>query len=200
MEPTSSETPSFDPRHHRKLVRHFDEPGHAHELTFSCYQRLPLLNAGEYCALLSQAIERAVENQGFELVAFVYMPEHVHLIVRPIRDEGKVSKLLWAIKRPHSYRVTQSMLAQNDSMLDRLTIRERPGTTVFRFWQEGGGYDRNVHSEKVLKVAIDYVHHNPVRRGLCGSPGDWLWSSWRFYWEPESYADPRLPQVHGWSG
>ncbi len=28
---------------HRKRVRHFDEPGHVHELTFSCYERRPLL-------------------------------------------------------------------------------------------------------------------------------------------------------------
>jgi hypothetical protein len=25
------------------------------------------------------------------------------------------------------------------------------------------------------------MHHNPVKRGLVSSPGDWLWSSWRFY-------------------
>lgn len=31
------------PQSHRKRVRHFDEPGHVHELTFSCYQRRQLL-------------------------------------------------------------------------------------------------------------------------------------------------------------
>ena len=30
-------------RPHRKRVRHIDEPGHVHELTFSCYRRRPLL-------------------------------------------------------------------------------------------------------------------------------------------------------------
>jgi len=28
---------------HRKLVRHFDQQGEIHELTFSCYHRWPLL-------------------------------------------------------------------------------------------------------------------------------------------------------------
>lgn len=29
--------------HHRKTIKQFHEPGHLHELTFSCYRRLPLL-------------------------------------------------------------------------------------------------------------------------------------------------------------
>jgi hypothetical protein len=33
----------------------------------------------------------------------------------------------------------------------------------------------------------DYMHNNPVTRGLVSSPGDWPWSSWRFYyWEDAS--------------
>jgi len=28
---------------------------------------------------------------------------------------------------------------------------------------------------------LDYMHNNPVQRGLVSLPGDWAWSSWRFY-------------------
>ena len=35
---------SDDVRQHRKKLRRYDEPGHAHFLTFSCYHRLPLLS------------------------------------------------------------------------------------------------------------------------------------------------------------
>jgi hypothetical protein len=28
---------------------------------------------------------------------------------------------------------------------------------------------------------IEYIHNNPVRRGLCVNPTDWIWSSARFY-------------------
>ncbi len=184
-------------RPHRKLVRHYDEPGQAHELTFSCYQRLPLLTDHRRCAVLSAQIDRAVGKQGFELVAFVYMPEHVHLIVFPVESDATVSSLLFAIKRPSSYRFKRMMLERNDHWVDRLTIRERPGRTTFRFWQEGGGYDRNITNVSTLKTAIDYVHHNPVRRGLCDSPEDWHWSSWSYYWAPEKPRSLDLPAVHG---
>ena len=29
---------------------------------------------------------------------------------------------------------------------------------------------------------LDYMHNNPVTRGLVNSPEDWPWSSWRFYY------------------
>jgi putative transposase len=50
-----------------------------------------------------------------------------------------------------------------------------------RFWQPGGGYDRNIDSVKTLGAIIDYIHANPVRRGLVLRPEDWPWSSACWY-------------------
>ena len=142
------------PSTHRKLVRHFDEPGKAHELTFSCYQRLPLLNTDERRTLLSGCIDSALARHGFELIAFVFMPEHVHLIVWPL-GHATISRLLFAIKKPFSFRAKTHLAARQDPLLEKLTIRERPNKIAFRFWQEGGGYDRNIHNGKTLRQAIE---------------------------------------------
>ena len=182
---------------YRKAVKHYDEPGQAHELTFSCYRRFPLLDDDGRKRLLSEGIDRAMHGQGFDLVAFVYMPEHVHLLVFPRNCEAKIERLLFAIKRPVSFRIKRKLLTRDDPLLGKLLIRDRPGHRAFRFWQEGPGYDRNFTSpEKAIK-AINYIHHNPVRRGLCLSPGDWKWSSWRHYHPPTNQMDPDLPTVHG---
>ena len=34
----------------------------------------------------------------------------------------------------------------------------------------------------LLPPHLDYMHNNPVTRGLVNSPEDWPWSSWRFYY------------------
>ena len=39
----------------------------------------------------------------------------------------------------------------------------------------------NIWSDKKQNEKIDYIHNNPVVRGLVAHPGDWPWSSWRFY-------------------
>ncbi len=50
-----------------------------------------------------------------------------------------------------------------------------------RFWQVGGGYDRNIISQKEMEEKIEYIHQNPVRRGLVKRATDWMWSSANWY-------------------
>src|SRR5271166_5304214 len=99
---------------HRKQVRHFDEPGHCHELTFSCYQRRPILDNDRRLRLFSAGIDAAVHRLGFTLVAFVYMPEHAHLLVWAKEPEAMVKELLYAIKRPVSFRIKEMLKADGD--------------------------------------------------------------------------------------
>ena len=148
---------------HRKTVRHFDEPGHVHELTFSCYQQQPLLVDDQIRRLFCEAVDRAILGHNFRLLAFVIMPEHVHLLVQPRIAEAQVSDLLFAIKRPSSYRIKQYWQGTNPAQIESLTIRQRPGQMSFRFWQEGPGYDRNLTEPGSIMAAINYIHLNPVR-------------------------------------
>jgi putative transposase len=180
---------------HRKHVRHYDLPGHAHELTFSCYQRRPLLIEPHTCLLLSRAIDAALAKHAYRLLAFVFMPEHIHLLVFPTMPGGStISELLFAIKRPHSFRVKQWLAERAHPLLNELTVPERPGKSSFRFWQEGPGFDRNITSPTAIDNVVHYVHRNPVRRELCGAPMDWKWSSYRFHETGE--VDPDLPSMN----
>ena len=180
---------------HRKRVCHFDEPGHVHELTFSCYERRPLLVDDHIRKLFCEVLDRAVEGHDFRLLALVIMPEHVHLLVQPRSAEGRISELLFAIKRPVSFRIKQYLQDSNRALLDSLTIRQRPGQQTFRFWQEGPGYDRNLTEPASILAAWNYIHLNPVRRGLCERAIDWRWSSARYHLLPGMVQDPDLPRL-----
>ncbi|MBX9788877.1 MAG: transposase [Pirellulales bacterium] len=183
---------------HRKQVKHFDIRADVRELTFSCFGRRPLLTNDTWRTLLSQSIDRALARHDYRLAAFVYMPEHVHLIVWPESDAAPMQAVLRAIKRPVSYRIKQQLVERRSALLKKLTIQQRLGVTVFRFWQEGPGYDRNLTSGDALLQAIDYVHQNPTRRRLSGRAEDWPWSSARWFRDPEGAVDsplPRLPRL-----
>jgi putative transposase len=182
-------------RAHRKRVKHIHEPGHLHELTFSCYRRLPLLTNDLWQVMLAESIDRAIERHHYRLIAFVLMPEHVHLLVLPERDASTISKLLFAIKRPYSYRIKQLLTEKKSPLLDKLTIRQRPGVTTFRYWQEGPGYDRNIFEPKTIEASIQYIHENPVKRGLSQRAIDWKWSSARQFVFPDQQPDSDLPKV-----
>ena len=66
--------------------------------------------------------------------------------------------------------------------LPRIT-RQRGGRTERLFWQSGGGDDRNSVEPATLMKVIDYIHANPVRRGLVERSWDWKWSSAAFYFD-----------------
>lgn len=182
---------------HRKTVKHFHEPGDFHELTFSCYRQMKLLTNDEWRCELSRSIDKAMQRHSFQLVAFVFMPEHVHLLVYPTIEKPDIDLLLKAVKQPFSTKIKTRLKAANSPLLKKLTIRERPNKYCFRFWQEGPGYDRNLHREESVMFAIDYIHMNPVRRDLCEPITDWKWSSARHYVLPDEKVDADLPTIHG---
>jgi putative transposase len=176
---------------HRKRIKHFEEQPDVHELTFSCFQRRPLLTNDLWRTWFCEGLDKACKRRRFLLLAYVIMPEHVHLLVWPLperksnltavqaanRRKSRIAGLLSSIKRPFSVRVKKHLADLGSPLLERLTVRQRPDTFTFRFWQEGPGYDRNMTESEAILSAIDYIHENPVRRRLCRKAVDWHWSS-----------------------
>jgi putative transposase len=189
---------------HRKTVRHFHEAGHLHELTFSCYRRMPLLTNDTWREKLAQCVEAAGKETAFELVGFVFMPEHVHLLVYPTTPNPSISRYLARIKQPFSKQIKDVLVEHHSQLLSKLTVQERPDKTCFRFWQEGPGFDRNLFSPEAISSSLEYIHNNPVKRGLCGRAVDWKWSSARYYIDlPQNTGRasgtqyPNLPTIYG---
>jgi hypothetical protein len=48
------------------------------------------------------------------------------------------------------------------------------------FWQRRF-YDFNMWSRKKVLKKVEYMHDNPLKRGLVSHPKDWPWSSWSHY-------------------
>src|SRR5690242_11306437 len=93
---------------HKRLVR-YHEPGHLHEFTFSCYRGLPLLEVESRRQALARCIDLAGDETGFALVAFVFMPEHVHLLASASDEPPSIGKYLARIKQPFSKRMRESI-------------------------------------------------------------------------------------------
>ena len=165
----------------RKLRRSYNTPGHAHELTFSCYRRLPLLQSDYARRYFIEALDRARQKWNFEVWAYVLMPEHVHLLLFPRSAEYSMAAILKAVKQPVSRRVLRLLRKSAPERLRRLSVVRPSGRAVYRFWQQGGGYDRNICKPATVWASINYMHANPVRRGLVACAVDWPWSSAGWY-------------------
>jgi putative transposase len=157
-----------------------------------------LLTDDSWREKLARCIEAARKESEISLVGFVFMPEHVHLLVYPTVPDPSMGRYLARIKQPFSKQIKEILTEQRSSLLSSLTVRERPGKECFRFWQEGPGFDRNLFSAEGIASSLEYIHNNPVARGLCRRAVDWKWSSARYYHDvPPRQQHSGLPMIHG---
>jgi putative transposase len=154
-----------------------EHPNHAKFLTFSCYKRLPLFSNPRARDLFSEHLEAARVKFGFHLYAWVVMPEHVHLLLWPRLPDVPVSTVLSCLKSDIAKITLGRWRQTHASILQQLTLDD--GSV--RFWQRGGGHDRNIYSREEFEEKVHYIHNNPVERGLVQRPAEWAWSSARWY-------------------
>ena len=164
----------------RRHRQNYNEPGHAHKLTFSCYKDYQFMTAERTCQWLVETLEETRVKWNFALWAYVFMPEHVHLIVHPRDPRNDIADIRKAIKSPVGRKAIKFIQDEAPKWLPKIT-RSRGEKTERLFWQSGGGYDRNVIESGTLMKMVDYIHMNPVRRGLVENPEEWIWSSVGFY-------------------
>lgn len=112
-------------------------------------------------ARLASSLARMREKHGFALTPWVFLPDHWHAIVYP-RYPLALSGLLKALK-------VCSMIAINRG--------RREGGEL---WQ-GRFFDHALRTVKDYQETVEYIHLNPVRRGLVQWPEQWRWSSYREY-------------------
>jgi putative transposase len=162
---------------YRKSCKRYNEPGHAHALTVSCFRRRPFLSKDRSREWLVEALDRARTLHAFHLWAYVIMPEHAHVLVWPTTTEYDMSAFLNSVKQSVAKRALAWVRQQAPGFLAEMEDRQPNGDVHYRFWQRGGGYDRNLIEPATVFQEMEYYHLNPVQRGLCEKPEDWFWSS-----------------------
>lgn len=168
------------------LYRRIYTPGQMQFITASTYRRTPLFLSGGFCRCFAQRLEELRRAEHFRLAGWVLMPDHFHLLIRPEPAQA-VPLIMKALKEETARRILK-ILRQNlhhpwcCKTLARLQL---PSTvhhqSHFRLWQRRF-YPFNIFTEKKFQEKLDYMHDNPVKAGLVNSPGEWPWSSWRFYY------------------
>jgi len=159
------------------LARHYGK-GDLHFITFSCYHRLPLLKSVNARDIFVRELARVRTETSFRLRGYVVMPEHVHLLMSEPKI-GTPSEAMQKLKQRVSRKIRGSGWCERSH-----SQPENNGEFLRSFWQ-ARFYDFSVFSEGKKKEKLNYMHANPVIRGLVKHPKDWAWSSWSFYFGGE---------------
>jgi hypothetical protein len=94
-------------------------------------------------------------------------------------EELELGPVIGELKRISAKRIHGLLRAKNANLIKRLIVT-RNGRQRFALWQRRC-FDHNCRSDESVREKIEYCHNNPVTRGLVSRPGDWHWSSCRWY-------------------
>ena len=168
----------MEPNHQpRKRMHRIEHTNHARFMTFSCYKQLPLFSNPLVRDLFAQRLAASRTESRFHLYAWVVMPEHVHLLLWPRLPEAPVSRVLLQIKSDVARIAIARWRDSHAEILKDMMLKDGSA----RFWQRGGGHDRNIYSRDEFLEKVTYIHNNPVARGLVLKTTEWEWSSARWY-------------------
>src|SRR6266704_5162349 len=78
-------------------LKRFYGGGDLHFITSSCYQRRPLLGSASRRDLFVRVLEQVRQRYQFVVVGYVFMPEHVHLLISE-PEKGNPSVVIQALK------------------------------------------------------------------------------------------------------
>jgi putative transposase len=114
------------------------------------------LQQPEFAKIVVTSIHKGVELGHYELGAYVVMPNHVHLLVRPLVAPDRLLRSL----KGATARAANLLLGQ----------------TGEPFWQKES-YDHWVRNDgEFLKIRA-YIENSPVKAGLVLRPEEFRWSS-----------------------
>jgi putative transposase len=177
--------PNWAYNHRRSMQIHSYGLNHLHYLTKSTYRRARLYDSQRFRNQWVSTLGELRRELGFKVVGYVLMPEHFHALVWPT-PEADPSQIMQKLEDRTAVFILKN-LRENLSFrwCRRMLVRVSLPPTVhhhahFRVWQRKS-YDMNIWTAKKVEEKLSYMHNNPVKRGLVKAPGDWPWSSWRYY-------------------
>jgi len=144
---------------YHRMLPHYQKAGRIRIITFCKANRIPFTPEAR-SAILHHCLHDNAKR--YDLHAAIVMPDHVHLLLLPLRDEKG-----WPYSLPTILKLIKGTSARS---VNKLSDSRGP------VWQEES-FDHVLRSQESFEEKLEYLRQNPVRRGLVRKPEDykWLW-------------------------
>src|SRR6056297_3759588 len=144
-------------------------PDMTYHVCSRCRNKEPLLKDSLSQESFEYAICRAQDKYIFKLIAYQFMDNHFHLVIKTVEGEASISRIVQYIKARFAERYNK--------------LHNRTGP----FWNERFRDQVLEFSNNPLLYLIwliCYLAYNPVLKGFVTNPRDWLRGSFKSYTDP----------------
>jgi putative transposase len=149
----------------------------AHFITSTIVEWLPVFTTAASCDILVASLGFCREHKALQIHAWVILDNHFHAIVsgpdlphtiqslkrhtaKALLAELQRDGREWLLHQFAHFRARHKIAAGNDHQV----------------WQEGY-HPQAITTDEMMLQKLDYLHRNPVQRGLVASPEHWRYSS-----------------------
>lgn len=137
-----------------------------------------------YCEILDDALNYCIKNKGLIVHAYVYMTNHIHLIVSA--ENAELNEIIRDFKKHTSKEIAKALNSPKESrrkwMFKKFEYEaKRTGRAKnYKLWHDGF-HPVILDTNKKREQRIRYTHYNPVAAGFVRHERDWLNSSYKAY-------------------
>ncbi len=146
-------------------------------ITSTIIENIPLFCNETMFNILIDSFKYCRNEKGLKLYAFVIMDNHFHSIV----SSENLINIIRDLKRHTAKMIIKEINTMNSSwLLNQIEYwkKEYKRGSHYQIWQEGY-HPQQIISEEMLMQKIEYIHNNPVKRGLVERGEYWKYSSAR---------------------
>ncbi|NUO10371.1 MAG: transposase [Candidatus Brocadia sp.] len=148
-------------------------------VTSTVVEWIPIFTTQKYFDIIIQSLKFCKDYKGLKLYAFVILDNHFHLVV----SAPELSNTLTSLKKFTAKEIITQLGQDNrHRLLIQLAFYKKRYKTKsdYQVWQEGV-HPELIMNNEMLFQKIEYIHYNPVKRGLVDMPEHWRYSSSRNY-------------------
>lgn len=144
-------------------------------ITSSIVELIPVFINEKYFTILVNALKFCQDEKGLKIFYYVLMDNHFHMI-----NSGKnLSGIISSLKRHTAREIIKKLKKDNKGWLLDCFLKYKKSykkDSTYQVWQEGF-HPQIISSNKMLIQKVNYIHFNPVKRGLVNEPEYWKYSS-----------------------
>jgi len=149
-------------------------------VTTTCVKWLKLIEHAQAYNLIMQSLGFVNEKYQADLLGYVIMPNHLHLILY-FKDLNHLSDYMRDFKKFTSTQIRKSLESRGYlDLIEKIRVEEK--NRQFQVWQNRFD-DLYLDNIKMLETKLAYIHLNPLQKhwGLVKNPEDYPYSSALFY-------------------
>jgi putative transposase len=124
---------------------------------------------------LLSSLQFCEAQKDLKIYTWVILDNHLHAIL----FAPDLSRVLTDLKRHTARRIVEQLQTENCAWLLHQLQHFRAAHKIdseYQLWQEGS-HPQAILSDEIMLQKLEYLHNNPVKRGLVASPEHWLYSS-----------------------